>query len=79
VELMRAWAPIDTADALQLLSASFTNAEVRAHAVTVLERTSQEDLLSYLLQLVQVRPINQNNQIHRRDMMMMMMMMMMIR
>ncbi|KAK9811578.1 hypothetical protein WJX72_006428 [[Myrmecia] bisecta] len=52
-ELMQQWVPIDIADALELLSPDFTNEEVRAHAVEVLQRTDDEELLYYLLQLVQ--------------------------
>ncbi|CAI5965258.1 unnamed protein product [Closterium sp. NIES-65] len=51
-ELMYAWAPIDTADALELLCPTFSCEEVRAYAVTVLERAGDEELKSYLLQLV---------------------------
>ncbi|GMH39569.1 hypothetical protein BSKO_07467 [Bryopsis sp. KO-2023] len=52
-ELMDQWAQIDIADALELLSPDFKNHKVRAHAITVLERADDEELLSYLLQLVQ--------------------------
>lgn len=50
---MNEWAQIDIADALELLSPDFRNPQVRAHAVGVLERADDEELLSYLLQLVQ--------------------------
>ncbi|XP_057848847.1 phosphatidylinositol 3-kinase, root isoform isoform X1 [Cryptomeria japonica] len=53
LDLMRQWAPIDTADALELLSPVFDNEEVRAYAVDVLERAEDEELQCYLLQLVQ--------------------------
>lgn len=53
VELMEKWAPIDIADALELLSSDFKNQRVRAHAVKVLERADDDELLCYLLQLVQ--------------------------
>lgn len=52
-ELMQQWAPIDVADALELLSPDFKNEEVRSHAVAVLQRQDDEELLAYLLQLVQ--------------------------
>ena len=55
-ELMGAWAPIDSADALGLLSPEFSNPEVRAHAVASLRATPDEELLYYLLPLVQARP-----------------------
>eukprot|EP00249_Psilotum_nudum_P022815 c28649_g1_i1 orf=409-2850(-) len=53
VELMHRWVPIDMADALELLSPVFESEEVRAYAVTVLERAEDEELQCYLLQLVQ--------------------------
>ncbi|KAH9554610.1 hypothetical protein CY35_08G072300 [Sphagnum magellanicum] len=53
VDLMRRWAPIDIADALELLSPVFESEEVRGHAVTVLEGAEDEELQCYLLQLVQ--------------------------
>lgn len=52
-DLMQAWAPIAIADALELLSPDFPNDQVRSHAVEVLQRTDDEELLYYLLQLVQ--------------------------
>lgn len=53
IELMYKWAPIDSADALELLSPAFTSEEVRAYAVSVLGRADDEELQCYLLQLVQ--------------------------
>lgn len=52
-ELTAQWAPIGVADALELLSPDFVNEEVRGHAVEVLQKTDDEELLCYLLQLVQ--------------------------
>ncbi|KAK9840409.1 hypothetical protein WJX74_009457 [Apatococcus lobatus] len=52
-ELMQQWAPIEIADALELLSPDFSNQEVRAHAVEVLKRADDEELRYYLLPLVQ--------------------------
>eukprot|EP00877_Chromochloris_zofingiensis_P002248 jgi/Chrzof1/12023/Cz06g18140.t1 len=52
-ELMQQWAPIEVADALELLSPDFKNDEVRSHAVSVLQRKDDDELLYYLLQLVQ--------------------------
>jgi hypothetical protein len=48
-------APIDIADALKLLGRerAFEHSFVRSYAVEVLESASDEDLLTYLLQLVQ--------------------------
>eukprot|EP00899_Mesostigma_viride_P020016 jgi/Mesvir1/28015/Mv20202-RA.1 len=53
IDLMQQrWEPIDTADALELLSPSFTSDAVRTYAVGVLARADDEELLCYLLQLV---------------------------
>ncbi len=54
IDLMQQWVPIDVADALELLSPDFKNEEVRRHAVSVLQRHDDDELLYYLLQLVQV-------------------------
>eukprot|EP00898_Chlorokybus_atmophyticus_P004964 jgi/Chlat1/5469/Chrsp36S05427 len=51
-ELLRSWMPIGAADALELLSPEVTSPIARAHAVAVLERTDDEELQGYLLQLV---------------------------
>ncbi|KJE91037.1 phosphoinositide-3-kinase [Capsaspora owczarzaki ATCC 30864] len=51
--LLALWDPIDIDDALELLSSQFTEPAVREYAVTRLERAADDDLTSYLLQLVQ--------------------------
>ncbi|KAK9119728.1 hypothetical protein Scep_017821 [Stephania cephalantha] len=53
LELMGKWESIDVCDALELLSPVFESEEVRAYAVSVLERAEDEELQCYLLQLVQ--------------------------
>lgn len=53
VELMGKWETIDVCDALELLSPVFESEEVRAYAVSVLERAGDDELQCYLLQLVQ--------------------------
>ncbi|KAB2609647.1 phosphatidylinositol 3-kinase [Pyrus ussuriensis x Pyrus communis] len=53
LELMGKWSMIDVCDALELLSPVFESEEVRAYAVSVLERADDEELQCYLLQLVQ--------------------------
>ncbi|XP_072965296.1 phosphatidylinositol 3-kinase, root isoform [Typha angustifolia] len=53
VDLMGRWETIDVTDALELLSPVFESEDVRAYAVTVLERADDEELQCYLLQLVQ--------------------------
>lgn len=44
---------MDVEDALELLSPNFTHAVVRKYAVTRLQQACDEDLLLYILQLVQ--------------------------
>ena len=56
VQLMHEWAPIGPATALELLTPSFSNSDVRRYAVSILRHAEDDDLLVYLLQLVQVRP-----------------------
>ncbi|KAK9117173.1 hypothetical protein Sjap_016120 [Stephania japonica] len=51
LELMGKWESIDVSDALELLSPVFESEEVRAYAVSVLERAEDEELQCYLLQL----------------------------
>lgn len=53
VDLMRQWEPIDTADALELLSKTFVHEAVRRYAVERLEAANDDELGLYLLQLVQ--------------------------
>lgn len=51
--LMPMWSEIGMDDALELLGPGFKDARVRAYAVRTLERADDEELLLYLLQLVQ--------------------------
>uniref|UniRef100_UPI00358EFBFA phosphatidylinositol 3-kinase catalytic subunit type 3 isoform X2 n=1 Tax=Myxine glutinosa TaxID=7769 RepID=UPI00358EFBFA len=53
VELLARWRPMDVEDALELLSPRYSNTSVRRYAVTRLQQADDEDLLMYLLQLVQ--------------------------
>ncbi|RMX58215.1 hypothetical protein pdam_00000159 [Pocillopora damicornis] len=52
-ELLGKWNPMDVEDALELLSSQFTNRAVRQYAVSRLKEANDDDLLLYLLQLVQ--------------------------
>ncbi len=53
-ELMRNWAPLAPAGALELLSPAFEGAlPARAHAVACLAAASDDDIAAFLLQLVQ--------------------------
>lgn len=51
--LLAQWAPMDVEDALELLTPAFKHPAVRRYAISRLNQASDEDLLLYLLQLVQ--------------------------
>ena len=51
--MIQIWEPMDPTSALELLSKQFMHIDVRKYAVQRLGEASDEDLLSYLLQLVQ--------------------------
>lgn len=53
VQILPKWTEIDVDDALELLGPTFDNAAVRAYAVDRLRKADDEELLTYLLQLVQ--------------------------
>ncbi|ORZ20587.1 kinase-like domain-containing protein [Absidia repens] len=53
VDLLPMWADIDVDDALELLGKEFENRAVRSYAVNQLRKADDDDLLLYLLQLVQ--------------------------
>ena len=55
IELMYKWQPLDSADALELLTpaAAFREVKVRKYAISRLQCADNEELLLYLLQLVQ--------------------------
>ncbi|EGC32235.1 phosphatidylinositol 3-kinase [Dictyostelium purpureum] len=56
------WEPIDIADSLELLSSAFTHqntTNVRRYAVDILRKADDEELLYYLLQLVQATKYEQ--------------------
>ncbi|KAK0303865.1 Phosphatidylinositol (PI) 3-kinase [Friedmanniomyces endolithicus] len=53
IALLPKWAEIDVDDALELLSPSVQNSAIRAYAVDRLRKADDEELLLYLLQLVQ--------------------------
>ena len=53
LELLASWQPMDTQDALELLCPEFKHPQVRLYAVSRLRQATDEDLLLYLLQLVQ--------------------------
>jgi phosphatidylinositol 3-kinase len=53
VQMLPRWTEIDVDDALELLGPQFDNPAVRAYAVDRLRKSSDDELLLYLLQLVQ--------------------------
>lgn len=53
VQLLPKWTEIDVDDALELLGPTFNNPAVRAYAVDRLRESDDDELLLYLLQLVQ--------------------------
>lgn len=53
LDLLHKWQPLDSADALELLSSNFTEPRVRVYAISRLQCADNEELLLYLLQLVQ--------------------------
>lgn len=53
VQILAKWTEVDVDDALELLGPTFDNSAVRAYAVERLEKSDDDELLLYLLQLVQ--------------------------
>lgn len=53
VQILSKWTEIDVDDALELLGPTFDNPHVRAYAVNRLRKSDDDELLLYLLQLVQ--------------------------
>lgn len=53
VEILPKWTEIDVDDALELLGPTFVNPAVRSYAVARLRKADDDELLLYLLQLVQ--------------------------
>lgn len=53
LDLLSQWVTVNTEDALELLGPTHEHPKVRAYAVSRLQQTSDDDLLLYLLQLVQ--------------------------
>ncbi|KAF1987913.1 phosphatidylinositol 3-kinase [Aulographum hederae CBS 113979] len=53
IQILPKWTQIDVDDALELLGPTFDNPSVRTYAVDRLRKADDEELLDYLLQLVQ--------------------------
>lgn len=62
VELLNVWEPIDVADALELLSVTFKAEAVRKYAVSRIAIADDEELMCYLLQLVQALRYEANSE-----------------
>ncbi|PSR78844.1 kinase-like domain-containing protein [Coniella lustricola] len=59
VQVLTKWTDVDVDDALELLGPTFDNAGVRAYAVERLHKADDDELLLYLLQLVQALKFEQ--------------------
>ena len=53
IELLYKWQPLDAAEALELLTPTYTEDRVRRYAISRLKCADNDELLLYLLQLVQ--------------------------
>ncbi|XP_041980818.1 phosphatidylinositol 3-kinase catalytic subunit type 3 [Aricia agestis] len=62
--MMKQWAPMDVEDALELLTPKFTHPAVRKYAISRLKQAPDEDLILYLLQLVQALKYEDFQEIH---------------
>ncbi|XP_012281323.1 phosphatidylinositol 3-kinase catalytic subunit type 3 isoform X2 [Orussus abietinus] len=73
LEMLSLWAPPDPEDALELLGPAFTHPAVRRYAIGRLNQAPDDDLMLYLLQLVQAlkyedfEGIKNSNQILFKD------------
>ncbi|EPS34839.1 hypothetical protein PDE_09803 [Penicillium oxalicum 114-2] len=61
VEILPKWTEIDVDDALELLGPTFDNPAVRSYAVARLRKADDDELLLYLLQLVQALKYEENS------------------
>ncbi|CAG5116986.1 unnamed protein product [Candidula unifasciata] len=67
LEMLMKWSPMNVEDALELLSPAFTHTKVRKYAVMRLRQADDEDLLLYLLQLVQALKYEDFKEIKNRN------------
>uniref|UniRef100_A0A0B7AR12 Phosphatidylinositol 3-kinase catalytic subunit type 3 n=1 Tax=Arion vulgaris TaxID=1028688 RepID=A0A0B7AR12_9EUPU len=67
LEMLLKWSPMNVADALELLSPAFTHTKVRKYAIMRLRQADDEDLLLYLLQLVQALKYEDFKEIKTRN------------
>ncbi|KAJ5238865.1 Phosphatidylinositol 3-kinase [Penicillium chermesinum] len=67
VEILPKWTEIDVDDALELLGPTFDNQAVRSYAVERLRKADDDELLLYLLQLVQALKYEESAQNNADD------------
>ncbi|EAW12759.1 phosphatidylinositol 3-kinase VPS34 [Aspergillus clavatus NRRL 1] len=67
VEILPKWTEIDVDDALELLGPTFDNTAVRSYAVERLRKADDEELLLYLLQLVQALKYEESSRDETED------------
>lgn len=67
VSMLSKWTTIDVDDALELLGPSFENPDVRAYAVDRLRKSDDDELLLYLLQLVQALKFERPSNTHEEN------------
>jgi hypothetical protein len=63
-KILAKWPELPPVAVLELLDAHFADARIRDFAVLCLDKFKDEELLDYLLQLVQVRKFQENSQIY---------------
>lgn len=66
LDLLNHWVPIDVEDALELFTPVFTHPAVRKYAISRLNQAPEEDLLLYLLQLVEALKYENFNELDVR-------------
>ncbi|CAL1527700.1 unnamed protein product, partial [Lymnaea stagnalis] len=67
LEMLLLWSPMNVEDALELLSPAFSHPRVRKYAIMRLRQANDEDLLLYLLQLVQALKYENFEEIKNRS------------
>ncbi len=68
LDLLYKWQPLDPGDAIELLSPSYRESKVRAYAISRLRCAENEELLLYLLQLVQALRYEEPDFLNQKDM-----------
>jgi hypothetical protein len=60
-ELLRFWAPLNAAQAIELVGSNFSDPAIRAHGVAALDQLPDADVLAFLPQLVQALKFELNH------------------